>query len=281
MNGIFLSDGSGAQYQNCTYTYGGQMYTGIHCFTTTSAQSIAPAVSTTKVALSNLKPINVPSSKVIAKINACMYDYETTKFYGLFYQGTGQTIYADGTGYSNYAAIPSNSVVFTDPKYYPSFCVKSDGSATIRWFGSHSELGAAIPYCNYIIGACHPLVYNSKCVFNENVYENDPALGRILIYNRTTPSASGRYNTGINESVNRRTLLGHLNGGNYIMIATDDAMPMNVAANMMQDLGCDYAVNMDGGSPSQMIVTAGYGASGRVTENEGRALHTAVCAYVK
>lgn len=51
MNGIFLSDGSGAQPQTCSYIYDGKSYTGIHCFTTTSGQSIAPAITTTRKAL--------------------------------------------------------------------------------------------------------------------------------------------------------------------------------------------------------------------------------------
>lgn len=65
------------------------------------------------------------------------------------------------------------------------------------------------------------------------------------------------------------------------MVATDCVMPVKTAANMMQDLGCDYAVNMDGGSPTQMIEAAGYGASGKATAGDGTPLNTAVCAYIK
>ena len=65
------------------------------------------------------------------------------------------------------------------------------------------------------------------------------------------------------------------------MVATDGYMSVETAANMMQDLGCDFAVNMDGGSCSEMRIASGYGPAGYVTIQGGTLLNTAVCAYVK
>lgn len=264
------------QYKKYKYTYDGTTTTGIHVFTTKSGQSIAPAVSTARVALSSMNPLNVSGTKVIAKTNGCMFDYNSSEFYGFFYQGAGNPMYINGTRHDT---LPTSSILYTDPKYYPSFCVKNDGTATIRWFASKSEAEVALPFCKYVIGACHPLVYDSKCVFNEDVREPD-ILGGKLIYNRSNPAASERYNTGINQNKSMRTLLGHKSDGAFVMVVTDEAMSMKNAANLMYDLGCDYAVNMDGGTPVEMrIASSDYGPTGKVSSGSGHTLNTAVVAY--
>lgn len=275
--GTFSNSVTTKQHRSCTYTYGGVRTTGVHIFTTKSGQSIAPAVSTTKVSLSSMNPLNVSGTKVIAKTNGCMFDYETPKFYGFFYQGAGNPMYIDGTKYDT---LPTSNILYNDPKYYPSFCVKSDGTATIRWFANKSEAELALQFCDYVIGACHPLVYDSKCVFNEDVREPD-VLGGKLIYNRKNPSASERYNTGINQSTNTRTLLGHKPDKTFVMVVTDSKMSMAAAANLMFDLGCDYAVNMDGGTPVEMrIASTAYGPkAGKINSGSGHILNTAVVAY--
>jgi len=187
-------------------------------------------------------------------------------------------MYLDGTAYTTYTSILTNAIMFTDPKYYPCFCVKTDGTATIRWFGSRDALGTALQYCQYVIGSAHPLVYNSKCVFNERVYDSDG----ILIYDPNKTITNIRFNEGIGTGSNNsaiRTLLGHKSNGTYVMVCTDSQMNLKTAANMMQDLGCDYAVAMDGGTPVQMRIKSGYGADGKVTSNGGYTVNTAVCAY--
>ena len=80
---------SNGQYKKYTYTHGGASTTGVHVFTTQSGQSVAPAISTTKKPLSQLNPLSVSPSNVIAKTNGCMYEYYENKFYGFFYQGSG------------------------------------------------------------------------------------------------------------------------------------------------------------------------------------------------
>lgn len=77
-----LSD-SQKTYCKYAYTYGGTTYSDIHTFTTggRTSQSIAPAISTSKVSLSELNPASVSANKVIAKTNACMYEYGINQFY--------------------------------------------------------------------------------------------------------------------------------------------------------------------------------------------------------
>ncbi len=68
---------SNGQYKKYTYNYSNKNYTDIHVFTTLgkTQQSIAPAISTTKIELSQINPASVSPSKVIAKTNGCMFDY--------------------------------------------------------------------------------------------------------------------------------------------------------------------------------------------------------------
>ena len=91
---------SNGQYKKYTYTHGGASTTGVHVFTTQSGQSVAPAISTTKKPMSQLNPLSVSPSNVIAKTNGCMYEYYENKFYGFFYQGSGNPMYINGTKYT-------------------------------------------------------------------------------------------------------------------------------------------------------------------------------------
>lgn len=276
---------SNLQYKKYNYNYGGSTYSGIHVFTTKKdTQSIAPAISATKVSLSAINPEPIPASSVIAKTNANMHDYNANNFYGFFYQGNSHQMYIDGTAYWS-STIPTNSVMFTDfsPKYWPSFCVKNDGTAAIRWFKDKNSLLAALPYCKCVFGSVHTLVFNGRCVFNESVYDGESPSKLIMNPTGSNTGTNVRYNPNIGRPTNNefRTLLGHKAGneGIYFMVATDANMTCKVAANLMLDLGCDYAVNMDGSSPVQMRIKDGYGANGRVTSNTGVNIHTAVCAH--
>lgn len=280
MNGTLTTKATSGQYKKYEYRYGTEQVTGIHVFTTKSGQSIAPAISAeSRTPLSKMTPTRPEAQNVIAKTNACMFDRPTSRFLGFFYQGPNEPMYINGKAFTT---APSSSSMYSDIKFWPSFCVKKDGSATIRWFSSRDDLNTALRYCDYVIGACHPLVYDSKCVFNEYVREPD-ALGGRMLYDIANPDSPGsRFNTGIDMTPDaQRTLLGHKSNGAFVMVATDGYMSVETAANMMQDLGCDFAVNMDGGSCSEMRIASGYGPAGYVTIQGGTLLNTAVCAYVK
>ena len=282
-NGVLkIMDGSQKTYVKYMYTYGGETYTNIHTFTTggRTAQSIAPAISETKVSLASLNPASVKADKVIAKTNACMYDYDKDQFYGFYYQGEGYPMYFNQY---RYTSVPDNHEMYTTHNYWPSFCVKKDGTAAIRWFESAQALRTALPYCKCVIAGVHPLVFNKQCVLNERVIDNEPS--KSLIYDPQNPSSvKYRFKATAGDPANKRkrTLQGHLKGvsGQYIMVCTDCEMTIKVAANMMQDMLCDYAVALDGGTPSQMRIKSGYGAGGKVTSGAGVALHTAVCAHL-
>lgn len=69
------------------------------------------------------------------------------------------------------------------------------------------------------------------------------------------------------------------------MVVTDGDAPMDLftAAHLMQDLGCKVAINLDGGSASQLRVAAGYTngmAAGKVTKigNAQKLYGSAICA---
>ena len=280
MNGTLTTKATSGQYKKYEYRYGTEQVTGTHVFTTKSGQSIAPAISAkSRTPLSKMTPTRPEAQNVIAKTNACMFDRDTTRFLGFFYQGPNEPMYINGVAFTT---APSSSNMYSDIKFYPSFCVKKDGSATIRWFSRKDDLNMALRYCDYVIGAYHPLVYDSQCVFNEYVREPD-ALGGRMLYDIAVPESPGsRFNTKIDMRDDaQRTLLGHKSSGAFVMVATDNKMSVETAANMMQDLGCDFAVNMDGGSCSEMRIASGYGPAGRVTIQGGTLLNTAVCAYVK
>ena len=63
---------------------------------------------------------------------------------------------------------------------------------------------------------------------------------------------------GSTTSKSNRTLLGHKANGAFVLVCTWCGMDLRVAAKMMADLGCDYAVNMDGSSAIRMRVASGY-----------------------
>ena len=70
-----ILSGSQKTYCKYAYTYGGTTYSDIHTFTTSRR------TSQSKVSLSELNPASVSANKVIAKTNACMYEYDINQFY--------------------------------------------------------------------------------------------------------------------------------------------------------------------------------------------------------
>ena len=284
---------SDAQYSEYTYTYNNKVYNNIHVFTTkANTQSVCPAVVDPRKGLSQINPSMSTPQDVICKTNACMHDYNSDAFYGIFYQGPNHELYLNGTSYQSIDDVPVHHEAFVT-NYYPSFCVKKDGTAAIRWFKDKYALEGALPFCECIIGSINALVYDGKCVFNEKVWDTETNSMLIMIPqdangldqedagSQTTPI---RYmDIGDPSQPRRRTLLGHKDGSNgvYYMVCTDSSMICKVAANFMFDLGCDWAVNMDGSSPVEMRIKAGYGPSGRVTSGGGLELNSAVCAYLR
>lgn len=270
------------QYTKYTYTYNSTTYNNIHTFTTKSGtQSIMPAFAYPRKILASMNPATVSATNIIAKTNGGVFDLLTNAYYGLFYQGSGHPVYAHGFTYNNISHIPDSNPIFGG-MYWPSFCVKKDGTAIIRWFANPSKLQEAAPYCQCIIGAAHPLVFSGKNVMVQSVYDTD---GVRICDPSNLSSIHARFRGGDCKPTQneKRTLLGHKagNAGVYVMVCVDSGMPLKAAAALMVDLGCDFAVNMDGGGSTEMRIKDGYGASGAVTSGNGRALPTAVCAFTK
>ncbi|WP_458788295.1 hypothetical protein, partial [Vallitalea sediminicola] len=156
-------------YNKISYTHDGKKYEGISIFKTNpQTESIAAAIYKTgnKQLMENMNPSGINSSDVIAKTNGGLMQYgeDGDAFYGLAYQ--------DGKLYSSgWSANPSDSSLFEKwtPTYFPSFCVKKDGTATIRWFSNCKSLQTALPYISTMISAGQPLVYTGKSVFEHTL----------------------------------------------------------------------------------------------------------------
>ena len=289
-HGNYTVNTTNGQYKKLTYTYDGTSHSGIHVFTTLgkNKQSLIPAISATRVDISTMNPNSslVNPIDIIAKINGNWFNYDGT-FAGIFYEGAGGKLYINQSVFS---APPSkDSYMYTKVKFCPSFCVKNDGTAVIRWFENPDAFQHAINACKCIIGAAQPLVFNGKCSTDELVYDSEPS--HRLIYNtdrnkqNNQAQADTRFDFGLNASAPgasaKRTLLGHKSGndGIYILVCTDTSITLKAAANLMKKLGCDYAVNMDGAQSVHMRIKSGYGPSGKVTSGNTADTHTAVCVH--
>lgn len=284
---IFTSEITNGQYKKGTYyTPEGNVRSGIHVFTTLSrsSQRIVPMVSTSqKVELSNMNPNSsiASAADVIAKINGNVFSGGPI---GINYEGSNGSLYISKSVYSNGMA-PSNSYTYTEPKYSPAFCVKSNGDAVIRWFSSPEKMQAAMDACDCIIASAHAIVFDGKCTTDENVYDNEAS--SKLIYSTSGDQDATRWDTGIVGSSTAngtalRCCLGHKGGSNgvYIMVCTDSYASLHEMANLMKLLGCDYAVNLDGNNSVQMRIKNGYGASGKVTSASGSMIYAGIAAYL-
>lgn len=266
-----IRTGGSGQYTKYKLSVPGAEYENIHVFQTKSGQSIAPMVSSTLKQLQAMNPTGISSSKVLAKTNAGMYDAKEKEFYGIYYQ-KDTFLYIDG---KSVGKAPASSDAYTDPRYWPSFCVKTNGKANIRWFTSQAQLQVAMDNCLCIISAVQPLIFDSKNIFEEDVKDGVDNGNKYLLYNKAGEDAPQRFlYVGVPFTNKARTMLGHVADGSYVMVCAK-ALTLRNGAKVMKKLNCDYAVALDGGSPSQMRVKD----LGEVTTGSHDALYTGVCAY--
>ncbi len=271
-------------YNKTSYTLGGTTYNNIHVLKTDpDSETVSPAVYTTgnKKTLANMNPNGIAASKVMAKTNGNTMEYYSAQgdsFYGFFY--------ADGQLYQHGEAITTSAGGY-DFRGYPALCLKSDGSAVIRWFLSSYALSQALPYCSSIISGSAPLVFNRNAVFATETVSNDD---HTILNPNDYYDESCHYNRmhcGGRETTNTgRTFLGHKSDGSYLMVVCESMSLVN-GSKLMADLGCDYAINLDGANASQMRVSSQYlnnvpGVSaGKVTTtgSDGTYYGTAVIAH--
>ena len=133
------------------------------------------------------------------------------------------------------------------------------------------------------------MVYAGKSVFENTVYSTDDS--KLKIYDPTVPVTSHgimHYNHGICDPTlmpRNRVFFGHKPDGSYFMVCVDRCqMDVRVGAKLMCDLGCDYAVNEDGSTATQMRVASGYSGSypaGQMTVGGTTWYGACICVYLK
>lgn len=299
-------------YGKYTYTQSGIVYV-VHIFKTDpNTMGVAGAVSTSLVNLSVLNPnSNVcTANKVIAKTNANYLDTQTggRAFHGIFYSG-GLFSIENRIGIAPDDPYVSNFLYNENfHRFSPSFCLNSlKRTASIRWPNYYTYPKTIKPVelikqYDTIIGGQHCLVHNGYPVYEDSsAYPNgEPFSFEGLTIAKWNDLSNVYYHHneqlgGLNSKARRsRTLFGHMVGGACLLVCVEGdkdwgesgnhGMDLKVASRMMSDLGCDYAINMDGGSPTQMRVAAGYGASnaGVVYSTISRYdIGSAICVYLK
>ena len=243
---IFTAGIINGQYKKGTYyTPEGKTLTGIHVFTTLgrSSQRIVPMISpTARVDLANMNPNDEVAKpvRVIAKINGNVFSGGPI---GINYEGEKGCLYISASVYNDHQA-PAISYTYAVPKYSPAFCVKSDGTATIRWFSSQNKMQNAINACDCIIAGAHAIVFDGKCTTDENVYDNETGTdNHKLIYNTNGDQSATRWDTSVVSSATadetaKRCCFGHKAGsdGVYIMVCTDSYASLHEMANLMLSL---------------------------------------------
>ena len=273
-------------YNKISYTLIGTAHT-IHVFKTDPrTEGIAPAVYETgsKKKLSEMNPpldVIGRAANVMAKTNGNVMGNTGTSgdaFYGIFY--VNNQLYQNGES-------RTSNAIDCSFRSYPCFCIKTDGSVVIRWFESNYKFSLALPYCKSIISGSAALVFDSQNVFEGSVQSSD----NHIIYNEDDPEDptchyDSSHFAGTLSNNNARTFLGHKSNGSFLMVVCESISILN-GAKLMCDLGCDYAINLDGSTPSQMRVANGYlnnvsGVSaGKVTDTgrDDTYYGTAVVAY--
>ena len=221
------------------------------------------------------------AANVMAKTNGNVMGNTGTSgdaFYGIFY--VNNQLYQNGES-------RTSNAIDCSFRSYPCFCIKTDGSVVIRWFESNYKFSLALPYCKSIISGSAALVFDSQNVFEGSVQSFD----NHIIYNKdNSEDSTCHYNSsnfaGTLSNNNARTFLGHKSDGSFLMVVCESISILN-GAKLMCDLGCDYAINLDGSTPSQMRVSKNYlnnvpGASaGKVTTTGSDSTYygTAIAAY--
>lgn len=232
-------------YSKVSYKLNGiPSYDNIHVFITDpSTMSLEEAVYLTgnKKPMASMNPPGIAANKVVAKTNAIgfeSYGPNGLSFLGWHY--VNGEYYLSGKKLSGINDTElADYINFKPWRKYPTFCIKKDGSVTIRWM-NHDRLKVAAPYCKTIMSAFHALVYKSQSVFESVVKDQDDDKVRIADWNDLANESYHHSNSVNAKSLTNRTLLGHKTNGAFVLVCTWCNMDLRVAAKMMVDLGCDY-----------------------------------------
>lgn len=220
-----------------------------------------------------------PNNHVLCKTNANFLDNSGTNpksFYGVFYTKRGTSSEFGMNGMVNPTTSQRNTEIGNYlhelstgwHKFSPSFCIDSQNNAKIHWFsqksgGSRITVTDAMNKYNTIIAGQHCLVHNSKPVFESTpVYSHEGAtIANWRDLNNQWNHHNENIGGGNSKIARRRALLGHTKNKEFPMVVIEgdidwgdpgsSGIDLKVASYLMADLGCDYALNMDGGSPTQ------------------------------
>lgn len=264
------------------------------------AWNVTSAVSTTRQAVNNIFPPTwlTPNAHVTGRTNGNILDTQagaTNFFHGIHFTRTANNSHSqfakDGViNPTNAAHLQYGICEDNWWRYSPSFCVAPDMSANIHWISHQSGTQRITPaqarqrYIRIIPGI-HCLVHNSRPVFDVTSFSWEGVT--IADWNNRANRWNHHNEVLGNRNCNilrRRTLLGHVRSNNsFLMVVVEGVnsgainnftgMTLRDASRLMFDLGCDYAINLDGGTPSQMFTgnTRRYG--------EPFSVGSAVCAF--
>lgn len=296
-------DSEDNRYFKCSYTVGKDTFT-VHIIETDFTYTgIIPAVDKNRVNMSSLIPpaAVMAKSKIIGRTNGNFMDTdkpseatgEKASFYGVFHQygvlnkdghvgitlNDPSILYFLGEGSTGWH------------RYSPALCIASNGSAKIHWFSTKDTaprmtIAKAIQQYQVIVSGQHCMVYGGKSVFDNIV--NSAEGKRIADWtNLANKEYHHNEDVGGGNSKRRRarTFFGHAPSGHCFMVcvagsedwgtAPGAGMDLKEGARLMLDLGCDYALNMDGGSPTQME----YKGVKKYSCQSGYPIGSAVCAF--
>ena len=257
------------QYNKVTYN-GKTVHVFVADYSNTTGKRMDLAIYNADVALTStsLLPSGVTNAGCVCKTN-CAFIASGYPVLGLF--RTGGKLYVHNTTAITDTNIATNTAVknyFTNwngetaRKHMPLLCI-SGATATIRWFKDAQSFANAYTSYSTIIAGAQAVVYKGKNVFASSPVIDDDCKEPIA---PTTPSEDVNACKGYHHlaehgqpnTARQRTLLGFGNKKFYVaVVPTDSAMNLNLAANLMIELGCQYAINCDGGSSCEMWTKSG------------------------
>lgn len=124
-----------------------------------------------------------------------------------------------------------------------------------------------------IISGQHCLVHAGKSVFESTCYSYE---GLTIADRGNLENKYNHHNEKLggyeSKQPRARTFFGHSTDGACCLVVVEgdadatgkpgvNGMTLKIAARLMCDLGCDFAINMDGGRPTQMRVASEGGPS--------------------
>ena len=273
-------------YQLATYIDDDGKQYKVHFYYSTIQQSLGLAMSigtgqSVRKDLSSayLYPPGWSESSIKAKINCAFFDMKSPykNYHGVWYYN-GNVYFHDGLAIANPSTNNNLKSYIESVQHHPCVCIKNN-TMSINWFGSLSNFNSKYKNFDFIFAGGHPLVYEGDIVFGSSKRSDT---GNIIAPSSISTNDSARhYNPGIDAPTTAamRTMIGQTSSKRYCLVCTDKSSKMTVAvgARLMKTLSCVYAVNLDGGGSTRMIVRENGAWNVKATDSENRPVATALC----